>query len=48
MQIAQWQAENPGKEDNWYPNIQYEIEAEKFGQQNWQKWKNKFKKEELI
>ena len=48
MEIAQWQAENPGKEDDWYDYISYEIEAEEFGQRNWTKWKNKFKKEGLI
>ena len=48
MQIAQWQAENPGKENDWYANIDYETEAEKFGQSNWQKWHSKFKKEELL
>ena len=49
MEIAQWQAENPDKNpDDWYDYISYEIEAEKFGQQNWNKWKNKFKKDGLI
>ena len=49
MEIAQWQAENPKKNpDDWYDYISYEIEAEKFGQQNWNKWKKKFKKEGLI
>ena len=48
MEIAQWQAENPGKEDNWYDYISYEIEAEKFGQGNWRKWYNKFKKDNLF
>ena len=48
MEIAQWQARNPGKEDDWYDYIPYEIEAEKFGQKNWSKWYNKFKKEGLF
>jgi len=39
MEIAQWQAENPGKEDDWYKNNSFEIKAEKFAQQNWKKWK---------
>ena len=48
LEISQFQAENPGKEDDWYAYISYEVEAEQFGQQNWSKWKNKFKKEGLI
>ena len=31
-----------------YKDNKYEIEAEKFGQKNWSKWKTKFKKENLI
>ena len=31
-----------------YKDNKYEINAEKFGQKNWSKWKNKFKKEGLI
>jgi len=31
-----------------YKDNKYEIEAEKFGQKNWSKWKTKFKKEGLI
>jgi len=31
-----------------YKDNKYEIEAEDFGQKNWTKWKNKFKKEGLI
>ena len=31
-----------------YKDNKYEIEAEKFGQKNWSKWKNRFKKENLI
>ena len=31
-----------------YKDNQYEIEAEKFGRENWQKWYNKFKKNDLF
>ena len=31
-----------------YKDNKYEIEAEKFGQKNWSKWKTRFKKEGLI
>ena len=31
-----------------YKDNKYEIEAEEFGQNNWQKWYNKFKKDNLI
>ena len=31
-----------------YTDNKYEIEAEKFGQKNWSKWKTRFKKEGLI
>ena len=31
-----------------YKDNKYEIEAEDFGQKNWTKWKNKFKKQGLI
>ena len=31
-----------------YKDNKFEIEAEDFGQKNWNKWKNKFKKEGLI
>tara|TARA_B100000131_G_scaffold287699_1_gene298523 strand:+ start:26 stop:436 length:411 start_codon:yes stop_codon:yes gene_type:complete len=31
-----------------YKDNKYEIEAEEFGQKNWTKWKNIFKKEGLI
>ena len=48
LEIAQWQAVNPGKENDWYDYIPYELEAEKFGRKNWKKWYNKFKKEELF
>ena len=47
-EISQWQAENPGREDDWYDYISYEIEAEEFGQKNYSKWLRKFKKEGLI
>ena len=36
-----------GKSDTYWDN-KYEIDAEKFGQKNWSKWKSKFKKEKLI
>ena len=48
LEIAQFQAENPGKEDDWYDYISFEIEAEKFGQRHWKRWFSKFKKEELF
>ena len=35
-----------GKDE--YKDNKYEIEAEKFGQKNWKKWYNKFKKEGLF
>ena len=35
-----------GKDE--YDDNKYEIEAEKFGQKNWSKWKTRFKKENLI
>jgi hypothetical protein len=35
-----------GKDE--YKDNKYEISAEKFGQKNWQKWYNKFKKDNLI
>ena len=31
-----------------YKDNKYEIEAENFGQENWKKWYNKFKKQNLI
>ena len=31
-----------------YDDNKYEIKAEEFGQKNWKKWKNKFKKQGLI
>ena len=48
MQIAQWQAENPGRENDWYDYIAYEKEAEAFGQKMWKKWYKTFKKDELF
>ena len=36
-----------GKSDGYWHNP-YEIEAEKFGQKNWNKWYKKFKKMELF
>ena len=36
-----------GKSDP-YDDNKYEIQAEKFGQQNWNKWFQKFKKEGFI
>ena len=35
-----------GKDE--YKDNKYEIKAEKFGQSNWNKWHNRFKKEGLI
>jgi hypothetical protein len=35
-----------GKDE--YKDNKYEIEAEDFGQKNWKKWFNKFKKDGLI
>ena len=35
-----------GKDE--YKDNKYEIEAEDFGQKNWKKWYNKFKKDKLI
>ena len=35
-----------GKDE--YDDNKYEIKAEKFGQSNWRKWRDKFKKEGLI
>ena len=37
----------PGKDDPYWDNP-YEIQAEEFGQKNWRKWYNKFKKMELF
>ena len=49
MEIAQWQAENPNKNpDNWYKHIRSEVEAEKFGQKNFRRWLQKFKKKGYI
>ena len=35
-----------GKDE--YKDNKYEIEAEEFGQKNWRKWYNKFKKDKLF
>ena len=35
-----------GKDE--YKDNKYEIEAENFGQKNWKKWFNKFKKNKLF
>jgi len=48
LEIAQFQAENPNKADDWYDYISFEKEAEEFGQKNWKKWYNRFKKDGLI
>ena len=52
MEIAQWQAENPKDPDGWERNkrgaISFEREAEKFGQNEWKNWYNKFKKDGTI
>ena len=49
MEIAQWQAENPNKNpDKWYKYIRSEVEAEKFGQRNYRRWLQKFKKKGYI
>ena len=37
----------PGKTDP-YKDNPHEIEAEEFGQKNWKKWYDKFKKQDLI
>ena len=37
-----------GKGKHPYKDNKYEIKAEKFGQKNWKKWYNKFKKQGLI
>ena len=36
------------KDQDEYKDNKYEIEAEEFGQKNWKKWYNTFKKEGLI
>ena len=37
-----------GQKKDKYKDNKYEIEAEEFGQKNWQKWYNTFKKQELF
>ena len=41
------QDHRPGKTEPYWDNP-YEIKAEEFGQKNWKKWKDKFKKDGLI
>tara|TARA_Y100000310_G_scaffold218426_1_gene219706 strand:- start:469 stop:891 length:423 start_codon:yes stop_codon:yes gene_type:complete len=41
------QGHRPEKTDP-YGDNPYELEAEEFGQKNWKKWKDKFKKDGLI
>ena len=41
------QGHYPGKTDTYWDNP-YEIKAEKFGQDNWKKWYDKFKKQGLF
>ena len=41
------QGHYPGKTDEYWDN-KFEIKAEKFGQQNWQRWYRTFKKQDLI
>lgn len=36
------------KNKHQYKDNKYEIEAEEFGQKNWTKWKNKFKRNNLF
>ena len=52
LEIAHYQSENPKDIDGWMRNkresISYEKEAEYFGKKHWNKWYNKFKKEDII
>ena len=41
-EISIYMAKNPGKEDDWYKNNSFEVNAEKFAQSNWKKWKNAY------
>ena len=50
-----WEFEANKIEQGFYPNKSdayddnpYEIEAEEFGQKNWKKWYNTFKKQDLL
>ena len=36
------------KDKDEYKDNKYEIAAEEFGQKNWTKWKNKFKRDKLL
>ena len=52
MEISKWQANNPKDIEGWMRNkreaISFEREAEKFGQNEWKNWHNKFKKDGTI
>ena len=52
MDISKWQADNPKDMAGWMRNkrkaISFEREAEKFGQNEWKNWYNKFKKDGTI
>ena len=39
-----FQALNPDKADEWYKHNSFEINAEKFAQKNWKKWKKAYGK----
>jgi len=43
-EIAYFQALNPDKADEWYKHNSFEINAEKFAQKNWKKWKKAYGK----
>tara|TARA_B100000424_G_scaffold267110_1_gene259323 strand:- start:2246 stop:2755 length:510 start_codon:yes stop_codon:yes gene_type:complete len=43
-EIAMFQALNPDKADEWYKHNSFEINAEKFAQKNWKKWKKAYGK----
>tara|TARA_Y100001963_G_scaffold84692_1_gene117356 strand:- start:1508 stop:1987 length:480 start_codon:yes stop_codon:yes gene_type:complete len=46
-EISIFQAENPGEEDDWYKDNKFEIEAEKYAQKNWKKWKKIYDKAQM-
>ena len=52
LEISHWQSKNPKDLDGWMRNkreaISFEREAEKFGQNEWKNWYNKFKKDGTI
>ena len=52
MEISKWQADNPKDMAGWMRDkrkvISFEREAEKFGQNEWKNWYNKFKKDGTI